>query len=227
MKAPDLLPLAINWLAETYPGAIIVTELSVSDMGGAMVDVAAITETEIVGVEIKGDGDSPARLKLQGIVYGRVCRRMWLLPSPDMQDRCFAQRPGGWGRLEVWNGKVRAFNRATTLGKRIPTDWGYRYELLRDEGRYDPCFADESRLLCPHSMCGTLWRDELYDMARLAQVKVTGKANVGPLTQAICEQLPAPAIHTGMIDQLRRRQWRKPVIGTKALGVQGSQEAML
>ena len=72
MKAPELLPLAVDWLAETYPGSIIVTELSVADWGGALVDVAAITETEIVGVEIKGDGDSPARLKLQGMAYGRV-----------------------------------------------------------------------------------------------------------------------------------------------------------
>lgn len=227
MKASELLPLAVDWLAETYPGSIIVTELSVADWGGALVDVAAITETEIVGVEIKGDGDSPARLKLQGMAYGRVCRRMWLLPSPDLQDRCYAQRPRGWGRLELWEGRVRAFNRATKLGERIPTKHGHRYEQLRDESRYDPCAARESRLLCPHSMCGTLWRDELYDMARLTQVKVIGKANVEPLTQAICEQLPAPAIHAGMIDQLRRREWRKPVIGAKALGATGSQEAML
>ena len=39
MKAPDLLPLAVDWLAETYPGSIIVTELSVADWGGALVDV--------------------------------------------------------------------------------------------------------------------------------------------------------------------------------------------
>jgi hypothetical protein len=227
MKASDLLPLAVDWLGATYPGAIIVPELSVSDWGGALVDVAAITETEIIGVEIKGDGDSPARLKLQGMAYGRVCRRMWLLPSPDLQERCHAQRPPGWGRLEIWEGKVRAFNRAIKLGPRIKTKHGHRYEQVRDDSRYDPCSASESRLLCPYSMCGTLWRDELYDMARLYQVKVTGKANVEPLRQAICEQLPAPAIHAGMIDQLRRREWRKPVIGSAALGTRGSQEAML
>ncbi len=227
MKAPDLLPLAVEWLALTYPGAIIVTELSVADWGGALVDVAAITETEIVGVEIKGDVDSPARLQLQGMAYGRVCRRMWLLPSPELQDRCHAQCPRGWGRLEIWEGRVRAFNRATRLGRRIPTRDGHRYESLRDESRYDPCAARESRLLCPHSMCGTLWRDDLREMARLCEVRGIGKANVEPLTRAICAQLPAPAIHAGMIDQLRRRQWRKPVIGGAVARAQGAQGVML
>jgi hypothetical protein len=76
-------------------------------------------------------------------------------------------------------------------------------------------------------MCGTLWRDELYSLARLAQVKVIGKANVEPLTQAICDQLPLPAIHMGMIEELRQRQWRKAVIGAKAMGEKRPQETML
>lgn len=231
MKAPDILPLAIDWLTVTYPGSVIVTEFSIADWGGARVDVAAITENEVIGVEIKGDGDSPARLELQGLAYGRVCRKMWLLPSNDLQDKCFAKRPPRWGRLELWEGAVRAYNRATALGDRIQTKHGYRYENLRDESRFDPCSPAEGRLLCPFSMCGTLWRDELYDIARLQKVKVIGKATVEPLTQAICAQLPAPAIHAAMIDQLRRREWRKPIIDTRkptrALGAPSSQERML
>ena len=55
MKASELLPLAVDWLTQVYPGSLIVSELSVADWGGARVDVAAITECEIVGVEIKGE----------------------------------------------------------------------------------------------------------------------------------------------------------------------------
>ena len=54
MRANQLLKLAIAWLKESHPGSIIVTELSVADWGGARIDVAAITEEEVVGVEIKG-----------------------------------------------------------------------------------------------------------------------------------------------------------------------------
>lgn len=229
MKARALTEKAIEWLRREHPGAVIVTEFSVADWGGARVDVAAITDTEIVGIEIKGEGDSPARLDLQGLAYGRVVRKMWLLADESIRAQCFAKRPKSWGRLELWEGEVRAFNRATKLGERIELKNGYRYEQLRDESRYDPALAYESRLLCPHSMCGTLWRDELYEIARLAKVKIRGKATVEPLTQAICDQLPAPTIHAMMIDQLRHRDWRtKRVIDTrKASPAPGAQEAML
>jgi hypothetical protein len=216
MKAHQLLDLAVAWMRETYPGSLIVNEFSVADWGGARVDVAAITENEIVGVEIKGDGDSPARLDLQGHVYGRVCRKMWLLPSAGLQDKCFGKRPAGWGRLEVIDGAVRPYNRATKLGERIPTPrGGYTYETLRDESRFDPCAPSEGKFLCPRSMCGTLWRDELFAIAKAYQLKVTQRPHVHILTDVICEQLPAPAIHTAMIEALRRRVWRKPIIDTR------------
>ncbi|HGG04712.1 MAG TPA: hypothetical protein ENK28_04585 [Aliiroseovarius sp.] len=214
-RAPELTDKAIQWLMSEHPGAIIVTEFSVADWGGARVDVAAITDTEIVGVEVKGEGDSPARLELQGLAYGRVVRKMWLLADDSLQDRCFAKCPPRWGRLELWENDVRPYNRSTKLGERIKINHGYRHEIIRDNSQYDPDVAHESRLLCPHSMCGTLWRDELYEIARLTGVEVRGRATVAPLTQAICAQLPSPTIHAWMIDQLRRRSWRKPVIDTR------------
>lgn len=221
MKANELRELAINWLRAEYPNSIIVTELSVSVWGGALIDVAAITETEIVGVEIKGEGDSPTRLELQGHVYGRVARRMWLLADESIQAKCFAKCPSGWGRLEVWDGAVRPFNRAK---KRVGEEAvkatskhpGYKRAVYeRDDSQYDPDTAGEERALCPWSMCGTLWRDELYDIARLHRVQTVGRANVLPLTEAITNQLPMPVIHSAMIDQLRRRVWRKPVIDNR------------
>jgi len=44
MKAHALRNLATDWLCQTYPGLIIVNELSVANWGGAPIDVAAITE---------------------------------------------------------------------------------------------------------------------------------------------------------------------------------------
>ena len=215
MKADELLTLAIDWLDKEYPGSIIVTELSVADWGKARIDVAAITKTEIVGVEIKGEGDSPSRLELQGHVYGRVARKMWLLADESLQQKCFNRRPRNWGRLEIHKGTARPFNRATKTGSSIKTATGTRYETVRDHTNYDPDEARENPLLCPASMCGTLWRDELYTIARLAGLRTTPKITTCPLTDVIIEQLPAPTIHKYMVEMLRIRKWQKPVLDTR------------
>lgn len=220
MRAEELRALAVEWLRETFPGSVIVTELSVADWGGASIDVAAITETHIVGVEIKGEGDSPARLDRQGITYGMAAREMWLLCDESIQAKCFARRPPGWGRLEVWEGSVRPFNRATKAGEPETLPNGAkRWRSVRDDSRYEPDRTWEQKHLTPSVMCGALWRDELYDIARRYSLSTGGRAaNVGPLTEAVCNGLPALIIHDEMIRALRCRTWKKPVIDTRPGG---------
>lgn len=121
MKASEILPLAIDWLRERHPDAHIVPEFSVGEYGKALVDVAAILPDRIVGIEIKGEGDTPSRLPLQGMMYSRVCRAMFLLAAPSIEKRCINHLPPGWGLLSVadqsedwaWDGvgpvKRRAF----------------------------------------------------------------------------------------------------------------------
>lgn len=218
MKAKQLLELAIDWLKAEYPGSVIVTELSVEDWGGARIDVAAITDEEIVGVEIKGEGDSPTRLDLQGLVYNRVARRMWLLCTPDgtLAERCAKKKPTCWGTLEVHEGAVRPVNVAKKLGPWEDLGNGHRSKRqIPDPDSYKPDQAGLNMRQCIWAMCGTLWRDELYEIARLNNVNVTGRARVGTLTDAICEQLPVPKMHDLMIGELRRRVWRKSVIDTR------------
>tara|TARA_R110000751_G_scaffold307812_1_gene431881 strand:+ start:48039 stop:48725 length:687 start_codon:yes stop_codon:yes gene_type:complete len=223
MRAPELRDLTIAWLRARHPEAIIVPELSVADWGGASIDVAAITPTHIVGVEIKAEGDSPSRLDLQGAVYPRVAREMWLLPDESIREKCFAKKPSGWGRLEVWDGAVRPWNRATKVARFEERERnGMRWKVgisERDHDRVDPDEAQRLNALCPASMCGTLWRDELAQIAlRVGGLRLFGRANVGPLTEAICAQLPAPVIHDLMIEQLRARAWgSKKVVQPPAL----------
>ena len=191
MKAPELLTLATAWLQDACPGSIIVPELSVADWGGARVDVAAITGEDVVGVEIKGEGDSPTRLELQGLRYGQVCKRMWLLPTPEgtLAERCKKKRPKGWGVLTAEGGSVSP---------------AVRYQSGDHVELWEP---RHSTSLNPWAMCGTLWRDELYDIARLNGIQMQSRAYVQELTDAICEQMPVPKLHDAMIDQLRRREW--------------------
>lgn len=219
MKAPELTDLAIEWLKEYAPDSIIVRELSVADWGAASIDVAAITPTQIVGVEIKGEGDSPARLDRQGIAYGMAVREMWLLPDVSIREKCFGKRPPGWGRLEVWDGYVRRDNRARKPGEWVKskTGLGGHIPYIRDDSRYEPDGAQRQMHQTPSVMCGVLWRDELYEIARVHRLECRGPALVGPLTEIICESLPAPMIHDEMIRALRARVWRKDVIDCRKL----------
>lgn len=214
MKAAELTERVIEWMKTAYPGSVIVTEMSVEDWGGARLDVAAVTENEIVGVEIKGEGDSPTRLDLQGLVYGKVARSMWLLVTPEgsLFERCMKKKPVGWGVLEVSGDAVRPQNTAKKMSDPFVENGRKVQRLIPDPDSYrpdDPFFTIRQ---CPWAMCGTLWRDELYEIVRLNNLKVEGRALVGSLTEAICEQLPVTKIHDAMIAQLCKREWRKPVI---------------
>lgn len=217
MKAQDLKMLAIEWMRNEYPGAVIVPEMSLADWGGASIDLAAITETEIIGVEIKGEGDSPSRLKLQGYAYGRVADRIWLLCCPSLAEKCWKQRPDGWGRLEVFEGRVRAYNCATRFAGKIKVPHGWRHTYEQDNSRYEPEQPRRQHWLSSAAICGTLWKDELLEVAKACGLPHPSTATVGVLTQALCESVPVTVLHSQMIIQLRKRVWRnKDVIDTRA-----------
>lgn len=224
MKAPELTALAIDWALGKYPGAHVVRELSVADWGGALLDVGIITDSEIIGVEVKGDGDSPARLPLQAVTYPRVCTRMWLLPAPGLMAKCREAKPNGWGLLELHAGAVR---RANVARRRVPPPEGTPPHVARymkrvyehDPDRYEPAReADRLRQLCPWSLCGTLWAEELRIICKeeadrhpeLARLR-----NIRPMVDALVETLPVPRLYEHTVRRLRERKWRgrKRVLG--------------
>lgn len=200
MKAAELRERAEEWLVRTYPRCVVVHELSVADWGGARIDVAAITQTHIVGVEVKCEGDSPARLPRQGLAYGMVAREMWLLPCPSLAGRCRKHRPKGWGTLVLVDDQVQPENARTVWdpksGKSFP-----------DPEHYAPSKASKTGHLSPRAMCGTLWRDELYRIARRERLDVGSRVTVEQLTSELERVFPAPRIHDFMIEALRQRQW--------------------
>ncbi|EPX78057.1 hypothetical protein [Salipiger mucosus] len=214
MKANDLRTLATDWLAAAYPDSILVTELSIDDWGSASLDLAAITPSHIVGVEIKGEGDSPARLERQALTYPMAAREMWLLCDPSIKDKCFAKRPAGWGRLELWEGKVRPDNRAKKRGPMTKRKNGNHFwPSVRDDSRYVPDRASKLMQLAPHAICGALWKDELLTIARKYDLlPPRRKAYVHVLTEILIDNLPVTVIHDEMIAAFRCRQWRKTVL---------------
>lgn len=191
MKAAELLPLAIAWLSDRHPGALIVPELSIGTWGGALLDVAAITSAEIIGVEIKGEGDSPARMPLQASLYSKAATRMWFLPCLDLEDRCFKHLPDAWGRLVVREGVIEP---ALTKWQQTQVDLKWEVELAKRL-----CTAPAQLLQC-------LWRDELDTIAGLCGV-ITGKVDVETLRWKIAEAVPLEKLRLETCDALRRRRW--------------------
>jgi hypothetical protein len=191
VKAAELLTLAIDWLAQTYPDSLIVPELSIGTWGAALLDVAAITTNEIIGVEIKGEGDSPARLPLQAAIYSKAATRMFFLPCPQLEERCFKHIPVSWGKLVVRDGKIE---QKLPAWKQREADLGWKVETA---GKL--CTAPAQLLQC-------LWRDEL-DLIAVRCAIITGKVDVETLRWELAEQVPLRRLRSEVCDALLNRKW--------------------
>ena len=183
--ASGLLPLAIDWLRRQYPTSVIVPEFSIGAWGAALIDVAAICEDQIIGIEIKGDGDSPTRIKLQAAVYSKAADRMFLLPAPSLQARCFKAAPRSWGQLALVDGSiVRA----------EPHEWSRSNE-------------PERLHIAAGQILQALWRDELDMIARVREVMIGRRLSKEGLRDHLAEHLPLSIIRTEVCAALRRRNW--------------------
>lgn len=180
--AHRLLAAAREWARTRYPNSILVNEFCVGNWGSSSLDLGIITESEIIGIEIKGDGDSPSRLKLQACAYGRAATRMWLLPAPSLQQRIFAKHvPSGWGRLEIHEDKVRSL-------------------LWRDN--------EPDRLAnAPLQLTECLWKDELRSVSDRLQLASSARLRVDELQTQIAEHRPMADIRREVVAQLRHRNW--------------------
>ena len=185
MKAEQLTILALHWLRSQHHDAPLLCEMGLGGYSaGGRLDVAAITEHGIIAIEIKGDGDSPARLPLQAERYAAVCSGVWLLPSPSLMKGCERHRPLGWGMLEVIDGAVRqADRRCRPSSMQHRNAAGVLWEML---------WADERRVA---------WK-------RLC-VEYAGKLAI---SMSHCregaELLPLRVVRQTVIDTLRARDWR-------------------
>lgn len=185
--AKALLGEAILWLREEWPEAVIIPELSVASWGGARLDVAAVTPTELVGVEIKGEGDSTARLQLQGLMYSPVCTRIFLLSAPSLRERCRAAKPPGWlmatnGDGDFWSHK------ATNRG-----------------------FDDDYKIMptSPYRLVDMLWADEMRYLfnAHDVQPENVGRSRQEARWRAIANQVPMGKLQPSVYRILYRRRW--------------------
>ena len=188
MKAAELCDLASDWLASRYADALIVRELSVGKWGKALIDVAAILPDRIVGIEIKGEGDSPSRLERQGWVYSRVASEMFLLPAPCLDDAAERHKPVGWWRLAVADGKIHGFN----LDKRLYTGHQYGPDRLPN---------------APAALLECLITKELRKLGKALTPGIDIGRTVPTMIAAISEHAPLARIRAGVCETLRARNW--------------------
>ncbi len=177
-RSDRLKIMALHWLRAQFPDALLVPELAVAKYGDAMIDVGAITASEIVGIEIKGDGDSPARLARQGWVYSRAATRMFLLPAPSLLKKVLKHIPPGWGLLEVKDDK-----------------------LVR--GHRDPAKLANA----PAALLDILWKPELLRVGSAVGVACPSSRYVHSIAEAIAESAPLADIRAAVLSELLRRDW--------------------
>lgn len=186
--APELERLALGWLAAHFPNAILVREFVCGAGGSSRIDLAAICENEIVGVELKADTDGPERLPLQGFGFGQVCSRVWLLASPRTEPRVKRQRPGQWGSLCV-----------LALGG-------------GSAGLREQYTAKASDRESPRWLLDLLWREEIGRFAQTLAIPTTRRTHgdiAADIVADIVAKLPMPDIRIGVCALLRRRRWQR------------------
>lgn len=189
-KAPELCAMASDWLARAYPGSLIVRELSVGDWGGAQLDIAAITETCIVGIEIKGDGDSLTRLRLQERLYSKAARHMYLLPTASLLLKIKKQNRGLWPILHIVDGQVRKYTK----------------------------YATPPLPVAPRQILQALCGKELKEVCKRAGLYAKGFTKVRQWSDLIVDQLPLPLIEQHVCTMLRERNWDWKGITGQATG---------
>lgn len=197
--ASRLTDMASDWLARRYPGALIVRELSVGTWGSALIDIAAILPDRIVGVEVKGDGDSTTRLKLQTALYSKAAQEMYLLPAPSLASRCERVRWGGWGLLGVVGEDVRVVAKAPSSepnASPLPT--------------------------APFQILQALWADELH---WIAGAGVGGSCE--GLRRYLAAERPLKQLIPDVCNRLRARNWDKFGLGHKVRWAEPKEEAGL
>ena len=178
--AAKLTLMALRWLRGEYPDALLTTELCTEKYAGARLDVGAITEQDIMGVEVKGDGETAARLNRQGWVYSRSASKMWLLAAPSLRDRIGKHKPPGWNEL-------------------FPSD----------DGLTCPYVQPQRLANAPAALLDILWKDELLIVSGELGVPCMRTWFVHDIAEKVAEEAPLGALRDAVCRALLRRDWHK------------------
>jgi len=195
--AKTLLGWALWWAREQWPDAVLVPELSVASWGGARLDLGIVTPSELIGVEIKGEGDSAGRLQLQGWSYSMVATQMFLLPCDLLRTKCFNAKPPGW--LMCRN-----------------TEGGW-YNLKHESGVRQRGHGFDGKTLAhsPQRLVELLWADEVRRLVRAFDVDIMGTRGADQRAKCVAEQVPLGKLRPKVYQTLYERRWEAAGIPKK------------
>lgn len=183
-SAARLTDVAVSWLRCKLPDSLIVPEFVCGYGGDARIDLAAITPDGIVGVEIKGEGDTHARLATQGPAFLAVCTSVHLLYAPSLAASMSKHRPKFWLPLHLED--ALAFRGECALS-------GTSHYINHG--------------LCPRQMLAVLWRDELVSLARSLSIAAEKRDPVHVISERVAELAALREIRRGVCERLLKRDW--------------------
>ncbi len=195
----EIRAYAVERLRALMPSARIVHELNVSGTGSNRIDVAAITEKAIVGVEVKSRKDTLTRLEDQWAAFTACCHFVIVVAH----DKHFADYRDSFWRDDVPSEPM--LNHPLFFGKtggkqkhvwRYPTPCGLRYgrefhpfkdTLIqpRAQAMLEMLWASELRAECARHRINSSSRSTRPDMVRDMVWMMTGRE----ICHAVCRQL--------------------------------------
>lgn len=169
----------------TNPDTLVIEELGL-DRGSCRVDVAVVNG-HLHGYEIKSASDTLDRLPGQEATYSKVLDRASLVVSENHIDKAIPLIPDWWGV------------RAVSVGPRGAVN----IRLVR------PSNLNPS--ICPESLAGLLWRDELVALLVEADVqKKALRANRSELCKIVASKIPLRSLRSHVRACLKSRTtWRR------------------
>lgn len=151
MLDKDMREPLFDYLDEYY-GKIRIFEEKIT--GGSRADVIGIIDGNVLGFEIKSDGDSYTRLKTQTADYDRLCDYNYLVVGKTHRKHAASHVPDHWGLLCVFDQgegetveliRTPALNPGASLKKQVELLW--RPELSRlQEWNGLPAYKQKSKL---------------------------------------------------------------------------------
>ena len=218
--------LVVPILRERYPGARIIHEFPLR-YSHSRLDLAAVTSTRIIGVEIKSFIDTHERLEKQLSLFAPICHRLFAVLHDSWHDHRFAHEVGG--RVFGYETTTDILKRVRdhTTGYHVPVWWvDPDAGLVRD--RLKPVFKPAWRNLPPrpalapdlpgflfgprarlwgYKLLGILHRAELLAIAERCKIKFEKRRQSHThLVDLLSEELSGKVITSEVCHALRTRR---------------------
>ena len=191
----EIRAAVVDRLRELMPKARIIHELNTSGTGSLRVDLAAVDDETIIGVEIKSERDTLSRLQRQWDVFNRTFHETIVVAHRKHWNEA-------GDRLEHDLSRKSSVFLATWMYPKPVTDAGFyragRWNLPK-AWRWSHSRPEQPRAA---NLLQMLWRDELKAECSKHQISVTSRATrtvmIGEMVwlmtgreicQAVCRQL--------------------------------------